>query len=94
MDLTTLQYVTEEQFVNLAHNIVGKPALIILFVTGIISYWVASAVTTHTKKGWVKARNTFWFFLALFSIMFGLVFFLPQISFKLSEWTISLFTTV
>ncbi len=94
MDLTTLQYVTEDQFVNLAHSTVGQPALILLFITGIISYWVASAVTVHTKKGWKQARNTFWFFLGMFAIMFGLVFFLPQISFKLSEWAISLFTTV
>lgn len=93
MDLSSLQYVNEQQFVNLAHNSVSKPELIIFFLFAVAFFWVAGGISAEKKSDMKVVKRMFiWFFIGLL-IIGGLLFFLPQLSFKIGEWVTTLFVT-
>ena len=92
MDITAFEYATKDQFINLAHGIVGKPALIIAFISVIVSYWVACFVVNHgearTKKQWDKLTKIFGLMIVLVAVFFCLLYFMPLLTNKIMEFFI------
>ena len=86
LDISTLQFATYEQFVNISHEYISQPALIILFVTMLLSMIISALVVNSNQKEWNNFWKIFGFTLLLGTIFFCLVFFLPQLTQKISEW--------
>ena len=94
LDLSTLQYVTESQFVNLAHNSVSKPAIIIFYLMTLLFFGLASLIVSpSTKKEKKMIRNLFIWFTIGVTVVGGLLFFLPQLSYRIGDWVVMLFTS-
>lgn len=67
INLTEIQNITtQEQFINLAHNSVAMPSLIILYITFILAVFVAGLITL---KGSLTAK--FWALFGLSIVLSG-----------------------